>query len=182
MDLSTSDVPEPPLTPAEPNEPAIEEAQPIPIPAKKKRKKSKKIPRAKGFPKFFKNGYVRYCDEIRPIVCEANANLDPVEVTKLVAQKWYALSSEEKQPYLDEAKLDKERFKKELKEFEKNHPDDPSILTSIKPVKESSKIKSEQTSSQAIRPVSEQKIPVVTKEEETPKAFVGTNCELPVSG
>lgn len=52
-----------------------------------------------GFPKFYRNGYVRYCDKMRPLVCEESPELDPVEVTKLVAAKWYSLSNEEKQVF-----------------------------------------------------------------------------------
>lgn len=94
MDPTTSNVTEQPLKEIEAKDPPPIQIQPI----KKKRKKSRKIPRAKGaillililtersgsfilvilgFPKFPKNGYVRFCDEMRPIVCGENANMDP---------------------------------------------------------------------------------------------------------
>lgn len=100
-----------------------------------------------------------------------------MEVTKLVAQKWYQLSNEEKQPYLELAKLDKERFKRELKEFNKNQqPEDVPHSPSKKKSKGGSKSKSEQTNIQSSTTpaISD---PVV---DETPKAFIGPNCELPV--
>lgn len=89
---------------------------------RKKRKKGKKIVRAKDYPKYYQNAYVRYCNEIRPKVCSNHPELDPVEVTKLVANMWYGLPKEEKQPYLDKAKVDKDRFKKELQEFKLLNP------------------------------------------------------------
>lgn len=89
---------------------------------RKKRKKSKKIVRAKDYPKYFQNAYVRYCNESRPKVAKEHPQLDPVEITKLVANMWYNLTNEEKQPYLQQAKIDKERFKRELKEFQRLNP------------------------------------------------------------
>lgn len=97
---------------------------PIALPIKKKRKKSKKIKRSAEYPKFYRNAYVRYCDEMRPKVCEERPELDSVEITKLVASKWYALPKEEKQPYLDDAKVDKDRFESELKAYKTLNPDE----------------------------------------------------------
>jgi len=179
MEPSTSKTPE--KIPEEiPKEVEVKQEIKESAPVKQKRKKSRKIRRAEGFPKFFKNGYVRYCDEIRPIVCGENANMDPVEVTKLVAQKWYALSAEEKAPYLEEAKLDKERFKKELKEFEKKHPGEASLQ--VPPKKKSKggdKTKSEQSNIQQKTVKISGDKPPVPKEDDAPK-FVGNDCELPI--
>lgn len=99
---------------------------PLALPVKKKRKKSKKIKRSAEYPKFYRNAYVRYCDEMRPKVCEEHPELDSVEITKLVASKWYALPKEEKQPYLDDAKIDKDRFESELKAYKTLNPDEVS--------------------------------------------------------
>lgn len=90
---------------------------------KRKRKKSKKIKRSNDYPKFYRNAYVRYCDDIRVKVAEENPALDSVEITKLVASKWYSLAIDTKKTYLDQAKIDKERFKQELKEYKKQNPD-----------------------------------------------------------
>lgn len=93
------------------------------------------------------------------------------------------MSAEEKQPYLEQAKLDKERFKMDLKEFNKNHPEDVPHSPSKKKSKVGVKVKSEQPKVQPSLPapvVNDQV--VVTKEIETPRpSFIGTNCELPVS-
>lgn len=50
--------------------------------------------------------------------------MDPVEITKLVAQQWYSLSAEAKQPFLDAAKEDAARFKRELEAFKLENPDE----------------------------------------------------------
>jgi hypothetical protein len=97
---------------------------PVALPVKKKRKKSKKIKRSAEYPKFYRNAYVRYCDEVRPKVCEENPALDSVEITKLVASKWYTLPKEDKQPYFDDAKVDKDRFELELKAYKTLNPDE----------------------------------------------------------
>lgn len=118
------------------------------LPVKKKRKKSKKIKRSAEYPKFYRNAYVRYCDEVRPKVCEEYPALDSVEITKLVASKWYALPKEDKQPYLDDAKVDKDRFEMELKAYktlnpeeceEKQQPAPPSKKQKVKNKKEGTK-------------------------------------------
>lgn len=138
-----------------------------------------------GFPKFYKNGYVRYCDEIRPIVCSENPGLDPVEITKLVASKWQSgLTQDEKKPYLDEAKLDKERFKRELKEFNTSHPDEV-VEDSLKPKKKSKSSKPSSDSKPTLVSVQATAaatiaVEKIVKEDEIPKAFIGSNCELPI--
>lgn len=96
------------------------------LPQKKKRKKTRKIKRSKEYPKFYKNAYVRYCDSVRPKMCEENPTMDPKEITKLVASKWSSLQKEEKEPYIVEALVDKQRFEKELKEYKSNNPEESS--------------------------------------------------------
>jgi ribosomal protein L24 len=54
---------------------------------RKKRKKSKKIKRSSNYPKFYQNAYVRYCNDIRPKICEEFPQMDAVDVTKFVASK-----------------------------------------------------------------------------------------------
>ncbi|XP_070494240.1 high mobility group protein 20A [Chironomus tepperi] len=124
---------------------------PVALPAKKKRKKSKKIKRSAEYPKFYRNAYVRYCDEMRPKVCEENPALDSVEITKLVASKWYALPKEDKQPYLDDAKVDKDRFESELKAYKTLNPDEcleekqPAKKQKVSNKKESKETKNKET-------------------------------------
>lgn len=43
--------------------------------------------------------------------------MGPVEITKLVADTWAKLGETEKKPYLEAAEIDKERYNKEVKEF-----------------------------------------------------------------
>lgn len=171
---------------------------------RKKRKKGKKIVRSKDYPKYYQNAYVRFCNETRPKVCVEKTELDPVEVTKLVANMWYTLPKEEKQPYLDQAKVDKERFKRELKEFQRLNPDndiktpgrqkgskkkqrkeDKSVPTSpiipdVQPQPTSiahriSPVPSTSKQQPIIPP------PVIKKDDELPKTFfIGMDCELPI--
>lgn len=165
---------------------------------RKKRKKSKKIVRSKDYPKYYQNAYVRFCNEIRPAVCLERPELDPVEVTKLVASMWYNLAKEEKQPYLDLARIDKERFNQELKEFEILNPiasDEGSLNKSSKkkprkkklttsslpssPVMQSPNHNIAGTSSSFHAP--QPSLPqVVKREDDVPRAFIGTNCEVPI--
>lgn len=137
-----------------------------------------------GYPKFYKNGYVRYCDEVRPLVCDQHPGIDPVEITKMVATKWFALNHDEKQPFLDEAKLDKDRFKREVKEFNRDHPDSGSLLA---PLKSKKKMKTSEASPDVSTahvstapPAILVKIPTTVKEDDIPRAFIGSNCELPI--
>ena len=91
------------------------------------------------------------------------------------------MSAEEKLPYLEQAKLDKERFKKDLKEFNKNHPEDIPHSPSKKKSKVGGKVKTEPTNIQPSSPAAVSDKVVVSKRDETPKpSFIGTNCELPV--
>lgn len=117
---------------------------------------------------------------MRPVVCEESPNLDPVEVTKLVAAKWYSLSNEDKQPYMEEARRDRERYKKEVKEFNKDNPEathhDPT-----KKSKNKADASSPQSNSKKKHPeekTSESKL----KTHEGPKImnFIGVNSELPI--
>lgn len=176
-------------------------------PEKKKRKKSRKKAKAKGlqmpsgkyfllfclllvsgFPKFYKNGYVRFCDEMRPLVCGESPAMDPVEVTKLVAAKWYGLKQEEKQPYMDEAKLDKDRFKRELKEFQRNKPEegepDQSATKKLKVKRENKNIHPNGVCNDAKTSNSNYTAEHgLKRDDDVPKTnmiFRGTNCELPI--
>lgn len=115
---------------------------------------------------------------MRPLVCKENPNLDPVEVTKLVAAKWYSLANEEKQPYMEEARLDRERFKRELKEFNKDNPEANGI-----PMKKSkSKSKGDTTASKSTLSGENLSGSIPKKETEGPKVmnFIGTDSELPI--
>jgi high mobility group protein 20A len=153
-----------------------------------------------GHPKFPKNGYVRFCDEMRLQICKENPTMDPVEVTKVVAAKWHGLSAEKKKPYNDQFKADSERFKIELKEFEEKQKELGEVAENVESVEKVPKKKKKRTKSSVVAapkpapaptPVPA-KTPVQApasavskvipkkKEEEVPKAFITSNCELPI--
>lgn len=168
---------------------------------RKKRKKSKKIVRSKDYPKYFQNAYVRFCNEARPAVCLERPELDPVEVTKLVASMWYNLAKELKQPYLDLARIDKERYKQEIKEFETLNPNAcEEGASSLNKSSKKKPRKNKSTSSLPPSPVMQlpneniagtsssfrapshslSTLPVIKREDDVPRAFIGTNCEVPI--
>lgn len=165
---------------------------------RKKRKKSKKVVRSKDYPKFFKNAYVLFCNKIRPTVCIERPELDPVEVTKLVASMWYNLAKESKQPYLDLANIDKERFNQELKEFEILNPNASNEGSSLLNKRSKKKPRNRKTtsslpSSPVMQPANDiagtsssflaqslALLPPAKKEDDAPKAFIGNNCEVPI--
>lgn len=172
---------------------------------RKKRKKGKKIVRAKDHPKFYKNAYVRYCDDARPKICLEQPNLDPVEVTKLVANQWYKLPKTEKQPYIDLAKADKERYNREKEEFDRLNPDGGKEIESTPKKPKSSKKRQRKndkkpesnptdvkqphsssdiltnsmpSTSKQIQPTPQQ---TGKRDDELPKTFfIGMDCELPI--
>lgn len=67
-------------------------------------------------------GYVRFLLEQRDEVSRANPHLPLPEVTKAVALRWRAASSEQKQPYLDAAEADKKRYSDEMTAYYANFP------------------------------------------------------------
>lgn len=93
---------------------------------------------------------------------------------QLVATKWFALTSAEKKPFMEEAKLDKERFDRELKAFNETHPEEPvdnqpdkKKKSAVKDISNAEKVVPSQTTS-------------LQKEDDIPRAFIGNNCELPI--
>jgi len=77
-----------------------------------KRKDPKKPKR----PKFAKT---YYSNKVRPDIKAANPDLSTIEVNKIVADNFEALSAEERAPYEAEAAADKERYEKEMEEYRK---------------------------------------------------------------
>lgn len=87
---------------------------------KQKKKKNEKDPNA---PKKNKNSYMFFSQEIRPKVIEELGPEMSKKVTvvqQVVGTRWKQLSPEEKTPYEEMAKKDKERYTKELEEYNKN--------------------------------------------------------------
>jgi len=84
---------------------------------KKKGKKEKKE-KDKNAPKGGKNAYLLYSIEMRATYKNDHPNAKPAEITKGLGEIWQNLSTEEKKPYLDKQKKDKERYERQLKEYE----------------------------------------------------------------
>ncbi|EDV25719.1 uncharacterized protein TRIADDRAFT_23407, partial [Trichoplax adhaerens] len=71
-------------------------------------------------PKAPHTGYVRFLNDSREKVRAENPDLPFSEITKILGTKWSSLPISEKQRYLDEAEKDKERYLKELEDYEKS--------------------------------------------------------------
>ncbi|CAB4011436.1 Hypothetical predicted protein [Paramuricea clavata] len=81
----------------------------------KKRKKSLKDSNA---PKAPLTGYVRFLNEHREKVRQEKPELPFYEITKILGTMWSQMPQEQKQSYLNEAEKDKERYSKELVEYQ----------------------------------------------------------------
>jgi high mobility group protein 20A len=106
--------------------------------------------------------------------------MDAVEITKAVAAIWYRITPEEKQKYLDEGKLDKERYERELIEYRKHHPEEVVEPPPIEAPKKSKSKTSPPSNGHQLCIEPPTKSDVLKTHEEVPKAFVGLNCELPI--
>ncbi|XP_075155176.1 high mobility group protein 2 [Haematobia irritans] len=86
------------------------------------RLKRRKI-NAEGAPKMPLTGYVRFMNDRREAVRKDHPTKNSIEVTKVIAEEWQALSSDVKGEYLKAAEVDKQRYVKELNTFLKSRPD-----------------------------------------------------------
>lgn len=86
----------------------------------KKRKRAKKDPNA---PKGALSAYICFCNAIRSKLKENDPTLSITEITRQSGIIWKGLSDEEKIPYQEEAKKDKERYQEEMKTYVKPPPD-----------------------------------------------------------
>ena len=80
-------------------------------------KRRKKDPMA---PKAPLNAYLLYFNEERSDMRQKNPGMSFGELTKIIANKWKDLSTEEKQRYINEAEMDKERYSKEMADYKKS--------------------------------------------------------------
>lgn len=80
-------------------------------------KRRKKDPAA---PKAPLNGYLVYFNEERAEMRMKNPNMSFGELTKIIALKWKDLPTDEKQRFINEADMDKERYVKEMAEYKKS--------------------------------------------------------------
>ncbi len=82
--------------------------------AQKRRKKDPLAPKAP------LNGYLVYFNEERADMRQKNPTMSFGELTKIIALKWRDLPAEEKQRFINEAELDKERYVKEMTDYKKS--------------------------------------------------------------
>ena len=83
-------------------------------------KKRKKLLKDLNAPRAPLTGYVRFLNDHREKIREENPELPFHEITKRLGQQWSNLPQEQKQQYLDEAEKDKERYMKELEEYQQS--------------------------------------------------------------
>lgn len=83
-----------------------------------KGKKRKKPDKDLNAPKAPLTGYVRFLNEHREKIRAENQDLPFHEVTKILGNMWSQLPSQQKQCYLEEAEKDKERYMKELEQYQ----------------------------------------------------------------
>ena len=69
-------------------------------------------------PKAPLNGYVRFLQDSREKVRKEYPDIPYSEVTRILGTRWSQLPADPKQRYLDEAQRDKERYLKELGEYQ----------------------------------------------------------------
>ncbi|GAB6031981.1 High mobility group protein 20A [Chamberlinius hualienensis] len=81
-------------------------------------KKRKREPKDSNAPRQPLTGYVRFLNERREKVRLEHPNASFSEITKVLATEWTKMSSDEKQKYLNEADKDKERYLKELEQYQ----------------------------------------------------------------
>uniref|UniRef100_A0A8C5WF28 High mobility group protein 20A n=1 Tax=Leptobrachium leishanense TaxID=445787 RepID=A0A8C5WF28_9ANUR len=84
-----------------------------------KGRKRKRSPRDNNAPKAPLTGYVRFMNERREQLRAERPDVPFPEITRIVGSEWSKLPSHEKQLYLDEAERDKERYTKELQQYQK---------------------------------------------------------------
>ncbi|XP_035670639.1 high mobility group protein 20A-like isoform X1 [Branchiostoma floridae] len=97
------------------------EEQPPPVKKKggwPKGKKRKRVTKDVNAPKAPLTGYVRFLNERREKMRQDNPNVPFPEITRMLGNEWSKLAPHEKQQYLDEAEKDKERYMKELEEYQ----------------------------------------------------------------
>ncbi|KAM4748152.1 high mobility group protein 20A [Rhinophrynus dorsalis] len=83
-----------------------------------KGRKRKRSPRDNNAPKAPLTGYVRFMNERREQLRVERPDVPFPEITRIVGSEWSKLPTHEKQHYLDEAEKDKERYTKELQQYQ----------------------------------------------------------------
>jgi len=88
----------------------------------KKTIRRKKKKRPADYPKHPRNAYLYYSTEVRKKRQEEYPDKSFVELTTLIANEWKNLKSSRKKKYDELAKKDRDRYRRELKEWEAKHP------------------------------------------------------------
>ncbi|KAG8440280.1 hypothetical protein GDO86_006153 [Hymenochirus boettgeri] len=81
-------------------------------------RKRKRSPQDNNAPKAPLTGYVRFMNERREQLRLERPDVPFPEITRIVGSEWSKLPPHEKQQYLDEAEKDKERYTKELQQYQ----------------------------------------------------------------
>ncbi|KAJ8361620.1 hypothetical protein SKAU_G00181450 [Synaphobranchus kaupii] len=83
------------------------------------------VPVAKSFstgsddpPKLPPTGYIRFLKQEQPVLVKQYPDVKYVEITKKIAQKWQALTNEQKLPYEQTAQVARDKYKEEMKQFQ----------------------------------------------------------------
>ena len=72
--------------------------------------------------------YLFFCNETRDLVKKEHPDFSGKQITTELGKRWKQLSDEEKQPYIEKQKLDKERYNNEKSEdFEEKKPKEEKI-------------------------------------------------------
>ena len=80
-----------------------------------KKKRSKK---AKDAPKNARSAYMFFCQEMRSVVKEENAELNSKEITVKLGERWKSIKeTEDAKKYVDMAATDKDRYKEEMANY-----------------------------------------------------------------
>lgn len=86
-------------------------------------------------PKRGKSAYIFFCSDRRPYIKEENPQLNTKEITSILGKQWKSLSNDEKQPFLELAEEDKQRYEKEKTEWNSSKEDNVTMnYTHVKKV------------------------------------------------
>ncbi|XP_048473147.1 high mobility group protein 20A isoform X6 [Rhincodon typus] len=83
-----------------------------------KGRKRKKATKDSNAPKAPLTGYVRFLNERREQLRAQRPDVPFSEITRMLGNEWSKLPADDKQHYLDEAERDKERYMKELEQYQ----------------------------------------------------------------
>ncbi|CAM9449418.1 unnamed protein product [Discosporangium mesarthrocarpum] len=85
------------------------------------KKRRKKDPNA---PKRALSAFMQFSQAKRSEVREIHPGLKFTEISKLLGERWTAMGAEEKKPYDELARIDKERYKREMEEYKPPVPEE----------------------------------------------------------